>query len=185
MKYGIKTYSQVPNPDGVPDAWIAMSVKYQNDDIKTEQQLITDNFTIQTEIVHNNYISDHQAEYDTWCEIHCKDDLIQSIRDRIDVYTDELIDIGFEYSNVQFKMDVEHQMTYKDVYDFRQYVTFPYTIKGVGENYLTIDNEQDYTTFILYGFQWLTEVITTGWSLKTAVETMTYQQLLAWVDPRI
>ena len=191
MKYGIKTFGQVPNPNEVPEAWPALTVSYQDDDAKIEQQLISEGFTMQTATVYNAYVAAHQAEYDAWAEVHLRLPLIQEIRDRIDAQTDIIIANGYIYppppatESGQFKMDLEHQSTYKGSYDFREYIDFPYTIKGVGQFFLTFHNGTEMRNFVLYGFGWMQTVIQTGWGLKTALDSMTYEQLKNWTDPRI
>jgi hypothetical protein len=108
----------------------------------------------------------------------------QEIRDQIDTKTNEIIADGVTYNDIQFKLDVEHQLTYKGAYDLRAFITYPYTVKGEGENYLTLDDEAAFTTFILTGFTHIDSAIRGGWVLKAALETMTYEELLAWTDPR-
>ena len=191
MRYGVKFYSQVPNPDGIPSAWIAISSAFQDNDSKTQQELIAGGFTIFTQPQYTAYISAHQAEYDAWAEVHLRLPLIQEIRDRIDAQTDIIIANGYIYppppatESGQFKMDLEHQSTYKGSYDFREYIDFPYTIKGVGQFFLTFHNGTEMRNFVLYGFGWMQTVIQTGWGLKTALDSMTYEQLKNWTDPRI
>ena len=81
-------------------------------------------------------------------------------------------------------MDLEHQMSYKSVYDLRSFLTFPYTIKGVGSGYLTFQNESEMAQFILYSFGWIGTIIQGGWTLKDGLDELNKQELIDWVDPR-
>ena len=107
-------------------------------------------------------------------------------REDIDRKSDLIIAWGFTYpgTTIRFKMDLEHQMSYKGVFDLRSYVTFPYTIKGVGDGYLTFQNETEMTQFILYSFTWIVGILQNGWELKDDLSALTKEELIAWVDPR-
>lgn len=180
MKYAVKFYSQVENPEGVPGAWPAITID------GPDTLVIPDGFTAMTAEEHAAYIALHQADYDAWVEAGSSTKLLikQKIRDQIDIKTDAIIAAGMVYQDMHFKMDIEHQMSYKGAYDFRAYISYPYTIKGVGASYLMFQNEGEFTAFILYGFGFMNEVIRGGWVLKDSLDAMTYAELLAWVDPR-
>jgi hypothetical protein len=105
-------------------------------------------------------------------------------REDVDMKTDCIIDNGMIYQNIQFKLDVQHQLSYKGSYDLRQYITYPYLLKGVGENYLPVNDESEFSQFILTGFGFIQQVLHQGWTIKQSFETMTKEQLLEWVDPR-
>ena len=104
------------------------------------------------------------------------------IREDIDNRTDELIAQGFVYQSIQFKMDTEHQNTYMFSYLLNQ--TYPYTVKGVGENYLIFQDRNEHTTFIVSGFTACSTIIQTGWGIKESLDEMTKEEMLAWVDSR-
>ena len=180
MKYAVKFYSQVENPEGVPGTWPAVTID------GPDTLVVPEGFTTMTEAEHTAYVAAHQAEYDAWVEAASSTKLAfkQKLKDRIDAKTDEMIATGMVYGGIQFKMDIEHQMSYKGAYDFRAYISYPYTIKGVGAGYLTFQNEGEFTAFILYGFGFMNEVIRGGWMLKDGLDAMTYAELLAWTDPR-
>ena len=183
MKYGIKTFGQVPNPNEVPEAWPALTVSYQDDDAKIEQQLISEGFTMQTATVYNAYVAAHQAEYDAWCAVYLIDELRQSIRDVIDLKTDELISNGFTYQEKDFKTDIEHQNSY--MFDYLLNQNYPHTVKGKDADYITFQSREEHTLFIGYGFGNVNEIIRYGWELKDGLSELTYVQLLVWVDPRV
>ena len=183
MKYGIKTNGQMIPVTPGPNDWPALTVSYQNDDAKTEQNLISEGFTIMGEISYNAYIAAHQAEYDAWAAINLKDGLIQSIRDRIDIKTDEMIDTGFIYQDMHFRTDVAHQNSY--MFDYLLCQTYPHTVKGVGEDYITFADRNEHTMFIGTGFGTIDAIIRLGWDLKDGLEALTYSELLVWVDPRL
>ena len=107
-------------------------------------------------------------------------------KDDIDNKTDYIIATGFIYpsTDIRFKMDIEHQMSYKSVYDLHSFLTFPYTIKGVGSGYLAFQNESEMAQFILYSFGWIREIILVGWTLKDGLDELNKQELIAWIDPR-
>ena len=180
MKYAVKFYSQVENPEGVPGTWPAITID------GPDTLVVPDGFTGMTEAEHTAYVESHQAEYDAWVEAasSTKLSIKNKLRDKIDAKTDEIIDNGMVYQEMQFKMDIEHQMSYKGAYDFRAYLTYPYTIKGVGSHYLTFQNEGEFTQFILYGFGFMNEVIRGGWVLKDGLDALSYAELVSWVDPR-
>ena len=107
-------------------------------------------------------------------------------REDVDKKTDEIIANGFIYPDtvIRFKMDLEHQMSYKSVYDLRSFLTFPYTIKGVGDGYLAFQNETEMANFILYAFGWIGANIQGGWGIKDGLGALTKEELIAWEDPR-
>ena len=180
MKYAVNFFRNIDNPWNIPGDW-PCDARLLND-----SDPIPTDYTEMSISAYNTYIIAHQSEYDAWWDSETTKKLLlkEKLRDDVDAKTDCLIACGYEYQNIQFKMDLEHQMSYKSVYDFRQFLTFPYTIKGVGENYLTFQNEAEMQTFTLYGLGWMQAVLQGGWEIKTSFETMTYQQLLDWTDPR-
>jgi len=107
-------------------------------------------------------------------------------REDVDKKTDEIIANGFIYPStvIRFKMDLEHQMSYKSVYDLRSFLTFPYTIKGVGDGYMAFQNETEMANFILYAFGWVGANIQGGWGLKDGLSALNKEELIAWEDPR-
>jgi hypothetical protein len=182
MKYAVQFYGDISNPEGAPEEYPTIVNEVADSVISLP------GYTIMTLEQLDARKAEFQLEYNAWAYVYCRPRVIQGIRDQIDNTTDELIANGFIYpysDNVRFKMDLEHQSTYKGVYDLRQYVTFPYVFKGVGENYYTLNTEQDLINFILYSFQWMENTIQTGWVLKTALEQMTCEQLANWTDPRL
>jgi hypothetical protein len=104
------------------------------------------------------------------------------IRQDIDDRTDELIDNGVIYSEIQFRTDVKHQNQYMFSYLLNQ--AYPYTVKGIGQNYLTFQNRTEHTAFIGTCFASLEALLKAGWTLKDALDEMTTEEMLAWVDPR-
>jgi len=108
-------------------------------------------------------------------------------REDIDKKTDHLLAQGYTYpgTSICFRMDLEHQMSYKSVFDLRAYLTFPYTVKGVGDGYMTFQDAAEMTNFILYSFQWVGGLIQGGWVLKDALSSLTtVEELIAWADVR-
>jgi hypothetical protein len=111
------------------------------------------------------------------------EDLVRvCVRQDIDEVTDELIAKGFVYQDISFQMDIEHQNSYMFSYLLNQ--EYPYTIKGVGDGYLTFDNRDQHTAFIAAGFSICGTIIQEGWALKEALSPMTKHELLSWVDDR-
>lgn len=178
MKYAVKFYSDIDNPGGATPEYPAVIVEI--DDSVVEMP----GYTIMTQAQLDARKAQYQSAYDAWKESSLKPGLLTSLKDRIDLKTDSLIAAGFTYADKPFKLDLEHQMSYKGAYDLRAYLTFPYTIKGVGENYLELADEAAFTQFILAAFTYLQTVIQTGWGIKDSLDALTYAQLLAWTDPR-
>jgi hypothetical protein len=208
MKYGVKFYSQVPNPDEVPDTWPAISVKYEDDDIKTEQSLI--DFTIMTEEAYNTYVAVHQSEYDAWAAIHLIEDVRQAIRDQIDIKTGELIEYGFPYEldgkSLRIRCMDEDQRNYLGLVigkDGLEY-TGPNRVimKGYDENnisvYANFANSTEVLYFFITAITFVNNCLNDGWKIKdkggtlsteqvitTPIKDMAYNDLLNFVDPRI
>jgi hypothetical protein len=148
---------------------------------------------------HRGMIDDStEAQYDAleWCDERPKPSwadclslmetsLKVTLRDQVDALTDQMIAEGMLYEGIRFKLDVEHQMSYKGVYDFRSFISFPYTVKGEGENYLSLADEAELATFVLAGFQYLESIIKEGWTIKAELVTLSYDQLRVWEDPRL
>jgi len=178
MKYAVKFYSQVENPEGVPGTWPAVTIN------GPDTLVVPEGFTAMTEAEHAAYVAAHQAEYDAWVDdaSSTKLSLAQKVRDRIDTRTDELIAIGFTYQDMHFKLDLEHQNSY--MFDYLLNSTYPHTVKGVGDDYITFSSRNEHTAFIGTGFGTADTLIRGGWTLKDALAEMTYAQLAAWTDPR-
>lgn len=180
MKYGIRTCGQ----EGAagPADWPALTVSYQDGDTRIEQELVSKNFTLMSEATYLTYIANHQAEYDAWAAVNLRAGLEQSIRDQIDTKTDEIIDAGFTYQTMSFKLDLEHQNSY--MFDYLLNQTYPHIVKGVGNDYITFGDHDEHTTFIATGFGYVDNVIRTGWNIKDNLVNLSYAELLAWTDPR-
>ena len=133
--------------------------------------------TIPLELEGDTYIRDPRLAMSTEEVRTCR-------REDIDKKTDQVLAYGFTYESSRFKMDLEHQMSYKSVFDLRAYLTFPYTIKGVGDGYLTFQNETEMTNFVLYAFSWVGDIIRNGWGLKDGLDALNKDELIAWEDPR-
>lgn len=175
----VKFFSQVSNPDNVPGDWPAIVESGPVD------MVIPEGYTGMTDAEYAAYVAAHQAEFDAWQDDNSpnKIALKQKRRDQIDAKTDELLATGFIYDGKQFKMDLEHQNSY--TFDFMlDQTTYPRTVKGVGNDYLEIADRNEHTNFIGTGFITAKTIIETGWALKDALDSMTYQQLTDWVDPR-
>lgn len=180
MKYGIKLYSEVDNPEGVPGEWPAITVKFEDGDMKILPYL--DGYTVMTESEYLAYIAEYQGVYDAWAAVNLKAGLVQDIRDRIDVKTDLMIAAGIVYEGKRFKLDVEHQNSY--MFDYLLNQSYPHEIKGVGEDYLVFASRDEHTAFIGYGFGAVDAMIRGGWELKSGLDGKSYGELLVWEDPR-
>lgn len=177
-KFAVQFYKNINNIENAPGDCIALVKELKSDD------KCPVGWTMMWELELAQYKKSHEAEWNAWLKDWDRIKLLKILKDKIDARTDVLIANGFKYGSVIFKLDIEHQMTYKGAYDLRQFITYPYRLKGIGSNYIDISNEQEFTQFIISGFSYLQNTIKTGWDLKDSLDSMTYEELLKWCDPR-
>lgn len=115
----------------------------------------------------------------------------------VDPVTDNILAYGFEFQGIRFPVDPIHEDDYYKTVQLLQagVITFPFTIKGFSGDFmqLTADNTN---AFFGSGLMFKRTVLTDGWALKyggtmstteerTALTSMTYEELKNFSDPRI
>ena len=112
-------------------------------------------------------------------------------RDQIDAKTDTLIEAGVTHVidtvSIVFTLSIEDQTNINGMYVNRTSLTYPVTVKGkvAGvDTYGQLDNADEVTAFYQACFASVQTKLAAGWTLKDSLNSMTYQQLLDFVDPR-
>jgi hypothetical protein len=113
-----------------------------------------------------------------------REELIQLIRDEIDAKTDGIIATGFTYADLIFPSTIEHQMNYKTIYDLRDTLPYPFTVKGKGQNFHAIQDAAEMGAFFWTAFTFVHTTLTDGWGVKGSLDALTADQLLTFEDPR-
>ncbi len=75
-------------------------------------------------------------------------------------------------------------MNFKATYDMRSVLTYPFKVKGAGQNFLMLQNEAEVAAWFLTGFQHVHGNLQVGWDMKDAVVSLSHAELIAYVDPR-
>lgn len=112
-------------------------------------------------------------------------DLLNCVRQDIDRKTQELITYGFIFSGVRFPCTLDQQMNFKATYDMRDILTYPFKVKGAGQNFLMLQNATEVASWFLTGFQHVHGCLQVGWDMKDAVASLSHAELIAYVDPRL
>lgn len=208
MKYGVKFYRQTDNPDNAPLDCVAITVAYEEGDLKTETILIQEGYSRMTAAALEAYNAEHQAEYDAWLKVNGLSQLKQEVKDAIDIKTGALITAGFMYSLAEQTFRVrcsdEDQRNYTGLVISKDLL--PYSgdsrivLKGYTDDgspvFVPFADASEVLAFYMAGVAHVNNCLTDGWKLKelggtlssgtvvAAVNTMTYDELIAFVDPR-
>ncbi|MCP4074544.1 MAG: hypothetical protein GY742_22920 [Hyphomicrobiales bacterium] len=110
-----------------------------------------------------------------------KQELLQLLKAKIDVETDENILNGFLYEDKSVKLSLENQMNYKAEYDMRELLTYPHKIKADNE-YVMLESSDEYAAFYVAGVQYIRTCIETGWTEKDALDTKTTTELIDYMN---
>lgn len=125
-------------------------------------------------------------------------------RNEVNAVTDTLLSLGFYWcppsetqgAAIRFPMDLEHQEDYKDLINALNSgdLSYPQTVKGVGNNYKTIEDATDLQSFYSAGLTFKMNTLKKGWAIKdggtfdgityTALKDMTVEELRTFIDPR-
>ena len=142
-----------------------------------------------------NKTTDEIAAYDT--------DALTTLRsrltDQIDARTDDIIMYGFVYLGQKTRLNALDQNNFQGAYDMIK----DYIADGVPEQYIfpwkfkvwtdettgapvfrSFNTFSDLKSFIYGGKVYIQACLAAGWTLKTALSTMTLDGLNAWTDPR-
>lgn len=148
------------------------------------------------EIVVPNYTGDQSEE--TIDQVGGVKDVLVSIRrNQINQKTDQLLSDGFTWNNIQFSLDQIHYNDYRDTVTYLKNGTlsYPFKIKGKGNNYYELQNDEDTDSFFNTGMSVKRQILSDGWTLKDggtdssgnthkALSDMTISELVNFVDPR-
>jgi len=115
-------------------------------------------------------------------------DMRSKLRNLINARTAEIIENDFVYSGINFRLDLRHQMLYHNLWEMRTRLTYPCTVKGAGDDYLQL-TEEELGDFVFAGLAHVQRSLQDGWSLKAALSAKaypfrTYSDLLSWKDQR-
>jgi hypothetical protein len=113
-----------------------------------------------------------------------QDELLQKIRDEIDMKTQGIIVGGYLYSGVLFPCPLDQQMNFKATFDMRAMLTYPFKVKGRGQNFLMLADQTDVFNWFMTGFQHVHGNLQAGWQMKDDVASLTREQLIEYADPR-
>jgi len=169
-----KLYSE--NEEGIPPLWIKES-------FKTEETAIN-GYIVCTEEEYNDYIRLHKDKWNIYHEGIKAIGMCEKIRKQIDDRTTEILNNGFVYQEKMFCLSLEDRMNYKADYDMNAFYSYSHEIKGLGETFLTFENREEHTAFILAAFIKTTEVTRSGWAEKTKIMDYSLEQLKNYEDIR-
>ncbi|MCP4100443.1 MAG: DUF4376 domain-containing protein, partial [Lentisphaerae bacterium] len=110
-----------------------------------------------------------------------KQELLQLLKAKIDVETDENILNGFLYEDKSVKLSLENQMNYKAEYDMRELLTYPHKIKA-GNEYVMLESSDEYAAFYVAGVQYIRSCIEAGWAEKDALDAKTTAELIEYMN---
>ncbi|MCP4100858.1 MAG: hypothetical protein GY750_05440 [Lentisphaerae bacterium] len=110
-----------------------------------------------------------------------KQELLQLLKAKIDVETDENILNGFLYKDKSVKLSLENQMNYKAEYDMRELLTYPHKIKADNE-YVMLESFDEYAAFYVAGVQYIRSCIEAGWNEKDTLDSKTTAELIEYMN---
>jgi hypothetical protein len=117
-------------------------------------------------------------------EAFTQEELVEVIRADIDEKTHLLIVHGFMYKGLNFPCPLDQQMNFKSTFDMRALLTYPFKVKGEGQNFLMLEDEADVFNWFMTGFQHVHGNLQVGWQMKDDVAALTLQELMSYQDPR-
>lgn len=114
----------------------------------------------------------------SWDELYAQ--RYQQVTDK----TSQLIDApGYVYNSVPFHTDMVAQLNFTALFQVRAGLSYPYVVWD-GDGSVSFDDEQSLVEFCMGLMAHVETIRRTGKSIRDSLKDMTYEQLVAFVDPR-
>lgn len=161
-----------------------------NHSVMTDKQLIEatfnyDDLNLSLEFKNQLSVGDEAILSGMMVDDLVHDSWVRIRRDELNDVTDNIILNDFVYDDVHFKLDVQHEISYLATFVMSNYIPYPYTIKGIGSEYVTLTSQGHFVDFIGNAFGFMEGHINYGWTLKDSLTGLTVEQLKAYEDPRL
>ena len=87
----------------------------------------------------------------------------------IDARTDEKILNGFTFNNEEFKLTIENQINFGNMFTAREFLEYPQTVK-TKNGFYQLENKDYVEAFYLSGVAYIKECLEEGWTRKEAAK---------------